>query len=204
MTIDKIAALFGAMVALAILPSPSVFAVVARSIASGFTHGLITAFGILCGDFFYIVIAIYGLSTISNRLDSLLVLINYLGAVYLIWTGTKLCVAKSTSNDVEGIKESSWLSSFLSGLFITLGDSKAIFFYLSFFSAFLDLNNISKMDTFIIMAIATIAVGGVKVSYAYLADRAKVLFLSEKAKKGINLTAGIVMITTGVFLVSKT
>ena len=60
MTFSSIAALFGSMIVLAIIPSPSVFAVVARSIASGFTHGFVTVIGIVVGDFIFITLAITG------------------------------------------------------------------------------------------------------------------------------------------------
>lgn len=204
MTLNSIAALFGSMIVLAIIPSPSVCAVVARSIASGLIHGLFTTIGIVIGDFIFIILAIYGLSAIADKIDSLLFLVKYLGSAYLIWLGITLWKSKSKSVDVKGIQESSWLSSFLSGLLITLGDQKAILFYISFFPAFLDLKNISILDTIIIMAIATMAVGGTKLGYAYMADKTRLLFQSPKAKKVMNITAGSVMIATGVFLIAKT
>ena len=204
MTFSSIFTLFGAMAVLAILPSPSVFAVVARSIASGFTHGLITVIGIVTGDFVFIILAIYGLSAIAETITSLLILVKYLGGAYLIWLGIKLSRAKLQNVEIEAITESSWVSNFLSGLLITLGDYKAIFFYISFFPAFLDLSTISIMDTILIMLIATIAVGGIKLIYAYMADKARFLFTSSRARKGMNITAASVMIGTGIFLIAKT
>lgn len=47
MTIGNMASLFGTMFVLSVVPGPSVFAVAARSIASGFAHGLITILGIV-------------------------------------------------------------------------------------------------------------------------------------------------------------
>ena len=204
MTFSSIFTLFGTMAVLAILPSPSVFAVVARSIASGFTHGLITVIGIVTGDFVFIILAIYGLSAIAETITSLLILVKYLGGAYLIWLGIKLSRAKLQNVEIEAITESSWVSNFLSGLLITLGDYKAIFFYISFFPAFLDLSTISIMDTILIMLIATIAVGGIKLIYAYMADKARFLFTSSRARKGMNITAASVMIGTGIFLIAKT
>jgi threonine/homoserine/homoserine lactone efflux protein len=89
----------------------------------------------------------------------------------------------------------------MSGLFITLGDPKAILFYASFLPAFVDLSTISFVDTIIIMIGATLSAGGVKLLYAYMGDRSRLLFQSHKAKKVINISAAVVMITTGLFLV---
>ena len=86
----------------------------------------------------------------------------------------------------------------------TLSDPKAILFYVSFFPAFLDVSNVSVFDISIIMVTTTIAVGGSKLGYAYMADQARFLFKSSRAKRGMNITAGTVMIGTGIFLVANT
>lgn len=204
MNISSIMALFGTMVVLALMPGPSVFAVAARSLASGFTQGLITALGIVIGDFIFILLAIYGLSAIADTLGIFFVFVKYLGGVYLIWLGVGLWRSNPRTIEVEGLVEASGVSSFASGLLITLSDPKAIFFYISFFPAFLDLSQISIVDTGMVMAIAFVAVGGVKVGYAYMADRARLLFRNRKARKRMNMMAGIVMIGTGLFLLVKT
>lgn len=97
MTLSSITGLFGAMIALAILPSPSVFALVARSIASGFLYGMVTVIGILVGDFVFIILAIYGLAAIAKTMDSLFVLVKYLGGTYLIWLGIQFWNTKLKS-----------------------------------------------------------------------------------------------------------
>ncbi|ELS02908.1 putative threonine efflux protein [Xenococcus sp. PCC 7305] len=213
MTWSSIFALFGTMFVLAMIPGPSVFAVVARSISSGFTHGLITVAGIVVGDFIFIILAIYGLSAIAETLGSLFMIVKYLGAAYLIWLGIQLWRSRNVSLSgnqrshlLEGqeIKELSWLSNFMTGLLITLADHKAIFFYMSFFPAFLDLSQVSVFEVGIIMVVAAIAVGGSKLVYAYLANRARFIFESSRAKRRLNMTAGALMIATGFFLAVKT
>lgn len=199
MTLSSIAALFGAMTVLAIVPSVSVLTVSARSAAYGFTHGIFTTLGILVGDIVYILLAIYGLSFLAET--SVFVWLKYFGGAYLIWLGTQLWQSQPKATDVEGNKEPSLLPSFLAGLFITLADQKAILFYLVFFPAFIDLSALTLWDTAIIIAIATIALGGTKLSYAYLAVRAGGLIKNTKANKGIHIAAGIVLIGIGMFLV---
>ena len=196
--------MLGAMLILATVPDASALAVVARSITSGFSHGLVTTIGIVVGDFIFILFAIYGLATLAESMGNMFTLVKYLGGAYLIWLGLSLCWSKTTKVEVEEINELSWSSNFLCGLFITLGDPKAILFYISFLPAFLDLSRVTIFDTGIIMLIATISVCSVKLSYAYMADKARLLFKSPKAKIRMNIAAGCVMITTGVILVAKT
>ena len=204
LTLGSITALFGSMIVLAFIPSVSVLVVSARSAASGFTHGVFATIGIVLGDIIYIILAIYGLSVVAEMMGNHFSLIKYLGGAYLIWLGIKLWRSKPDTGEVENNIEPSLLSSFLTGLFITLGDQKAILFYLGFFPAFLDLSSVTLADTSIIIVIATLAVGGAKLVYAYMANRASLLLSSSSATKIINIVAGTLMVCVGVLLAVKT
>ena len=133
LTPGSIAALFGSMAVLAFIPGISVLVVSARSAANGFTHGVFVTIGIVTGDIIFIILAIYGLSVLAEFMGSHFSLIKYLGSAYLIWLGINLWKFKPGTGEVENNIEPSILSSFLTGLFITLGDQKAILFYLGFF-----------------------------------------------------------------------
>jgi len=204
MTLSNIVALFGAMFVLALIPSLSVFTVVARSITYGFTHGLMTAIGIVIGDIILIILAIYGLSAIAaTTMSHLLLVIKYFGGAYLICLGILLCRLKPQPLEIENLQKSSHIASFLSGLSITLSDQKAILFYVSFFPAFVDLKSITISDVSTIVAIAIITVGGIKIGYAYMADRARRFFKNSRIRKVVNLIAASVMIAAGTLLIAK-
>lgn len=202
LTFGSIAALFLVMAVLAAIPSVSVLIVSARSASCGFVHGVFTTLGIVVGDLFFILIAVFGLSLLAETMGDLFVLVKYIGGVYLIWLGVMLWRSNSKVVKAGEVRESSLLSSFLAGLFVTLGDQKAILFYLGFFPAFLDLSAISWPDAGIILTITIVAVGGVKLGYAYMAGRAGLLISSE-VNRGINLIAGSALIVVGMFLMVK-
>lgn len=191
------------MVVLAIVPSVSVFAVTARAAAFGFSHGLFTALGIVVADILFILIAVYGLALVAEMMGDQFHLIQYIGAAYLIWLGVSLWRSEVRARASEDLRQSSWLSSFLTGFLITLADQKAILFYLGFFPAFIDLSTMTPADTLIIIAIAILGVGGAKLVYAFLAARASVLFKDSRALRGINVLAACVMIAVGVALLLK-
>lgn len=204
LTFASIASLAGVMVVGAMVPSMSVLTVSARSAALGFAHGVFTAVGIVLGDVVFILIAIYGLSVLATWLDSRFVLIQYLGGVYLIWLGIMLWRSRPKTEGEEKQSNSSLLESFLTGLLITLGDQKAIWFYLGFFPALLDLTRLSFLDTGIIVAIAVIAVGGSKLVYAYMAYRTGRIFKASRVTNLLNRIAGSVMIAVGSFVIIRT
>lgn len=202
MTFSSILALFSALVVLAAIPSVSVLAVSTRSATFGFIHGVFTTLGIVLGDIIFIILAIWGLSFLAETMGGFFFLIRYLGGAYLILLGIGLCQSKSQEIDTETTSNSSLMSSFLTGLFITLGDQKATLFYLGFFPAFVDISQISYGDTLIILAITTLAVGGVKLGYAVLANQAR-LWINPKIKRAMNLVAGCIMIAVGMLLLTK-
>ena len=189
---------------LAIIPSVSVLAVTARSAAFGFTHGVLTALGIVAADILFILIAVYGLALVAELMGAQFKLVQYLGGAYLIWLGISLWRAGTKARQSDEVKQSSHSSSFLTGFLITLGDQKAILFYLGFFPAFVDLSRMTPADTLIIIMIAIIGVGGAKLVYAYLADRARTVFENTRAVRGINILAACVMIAVGLSLLLKT
>ena len=203
LTIASIGALLGSLVVLAIVPSVSVFAVTARAAAFGFSHGLLSALGIVVADILFILVAVYGLALVAELMGDQFHLIQYIGAAYLIWLGVSLWRSEVRARASEDLRQSSWLSSFLTGFLLTLADQKAILFYLGFFPAFIDLSTMTPADTLIIIAIAILGVGGAKLVYAFLAARASVLFKDSRALRGINVLAACVMIAVGVALLLK-
>lgn len=200
MTFGSITALYGSMIVLASVPDTIAFSVVGRSIASGFKYALFAVLGVVVADYIFIVLVVEGISTLSYHWDAILIVVKYIAGTYLIWYGIQLWRAQVRSVDVESIKETSRLSSFLSGFTITAADPKAILFYASFFPAFVDLSSILYTDILIIILGATISAGGTKLIYAYMGDRSRLLFRSCKAKRIINILAAAVMITTGLYL----
>ena len=201
MTASTIATLFSALVILAALPSTSVIAVVSRSIAGGFGHGVATSTGIVIGDICFIVIAILGLSVVAEAMGDLFVWVKLCAGAYLIWFGVGLWWTKPTVTKIDSIQQVSLISSFLCGLFITLGDQKAIVFYMGFFPAFINLSSVSNTDIGIIIAITIVGVGGVKLAYAFASSQAVTLFQNTVLKTILNRFAGSAMLVSGGYLI---
>ncbi|KXO09568.1 hypothetical protein AKG98_1162 [Moritella sp. JT01] len=192
--------LFGTMLLLAIVPGPGVFAIIARSFSSGILRGAYMVIGMILADYVFIVLALFGLSALSEIMGTAFYVIKYISAAYLMWLGYKLLKTKATAIDIEETKESSLLSNLVTGLLITLGNPKAILFYVGFFPAFVNIGDVSVYDTVLIMLTATVAFGSVNLGYAFLAVKAKGVFKSSSASNVINKTAGTIMVSTGVLV----
>jgi threonine/homoserine/homoserine lactone efflux protein len=204
MTVNSAVALFATMAVLALLPSVSVMTVLARSASLGFRHGAVTSLGIVAGDLVYVLLAIYGLSLLTTTLGGWVVVIKYLGAVYLIGLGITLWRSQSSGLEIQQPSETALLSSFLAGFLLTLGDQKAVLFYLSFFPAFVDLSALTWIDTGVVVAIALTAVGGVKLAYACLANQVRNLLPHGKANRWLSRIAGCILFSLGVAVLLRT
>ncbi|MDR9435560.1 MAG: LysE family translocator [Thiohalophilus sp.] len=187
------------MLVLAAVPSISVLAVTARAVTGGFSHAAATTAGIVAGDLVFILLSLFGLAVLFEILDEQFYLIKYLGSAYLIWLGIILWRGNNRMASREPAGNGSLLSSFLAGLLITLGDHKAILFYLGFLPAFVDLGSVTSVEVFQIITITIVAVGGVKLTYAWVAIRAGSLLGASAASVMNRLAAGL-LIAIGLFL----
>jgi len=202
------------MLGLSALPSASVVLVVGRTASLGLANGIAVAIGIVLGDLVFIALAILGLAFVAETMGALFMVIKYLGAAYLIFLGVTLLRSKPQTriNISERAHQGNLLKSLLAGFFLTLGDVKAIFFYVSLFPAFLDLTVLSALDISSIIIITIVAVGGVKVFYAVSAR--KIIDLASRHEATVKQTVvnrtfidrvtGILMIGAGGLLITKT
>jgi threonine/homoserine/homoserine lactone efflux protein len=202
--ISSIAALFGAMTIIALTPDASAAAVIARSASSGLAHGLTVVLGIIVGDIVFIALVFSGLSFVAESMSGVFLAVKLLGACYLFWLGFNLLIHRSTAPVKSETGKLNWYSDLTCGLLITLGDPKAIVFYLSFLPAYMDLTTATVGDALVIFLIAALSIGIAKGGYAYFAGRATGYLRSTKSARIISISSGGVMIVTGMALLAQT
>ena len=172
LSLGGVAALFLAMVLLAAAPSVSVLLVTTGAVTGGFRQGACAAAGVVAGDVVFILLAVFGLVLIAEALGSAAFLLQVAGGLYLLPLAAHIWRARAMAPAAPGRDAGSGMASFMSGLLVTLGDQKAILFYLGFLPAFVDLQALRLVDALAIIAVAVVAVGGVKLGYAWGAYRA--------------------------------
>jgi len=205
MSIIEIITLFWIMVVLAAMPSASVALVVTRSATLGVANGIAVAVGIVLGDLVFILLAIFGLSVVAETMGALFMVVKYLGAIYLLWLGFTLLTNKTAHKIVieKPQKKRNLAASFLAGFILTLGDVKAIIFYVSLFPIFIDLASLRVADVMTIILVMVVSVGGVKTVYALLATKVALLARKTRFEKTARITAGGFMIGAGSYLIVK-
>ncbi|MGD1861994.1 MAG: LysE family translocator [Leptolyngbyaceae cyanobacterium] len=202
-TLDNLA-LFMILLTLAAIPSTSVALVVTRSATSGLLHGTAVSIGIVLGDLIFALLAILGLTALSELMGTLFLLIRYTAGVYLIWFGINLIRSRNQTIKLKRSPSTSGLlTSFLTGLLVTLGDVKAIFFYASLFPTFLELSTLGYAEIAWVLGVIIVAVGGVKLTYAVLAKKAATIARRCSIAKQAKVASGSLMIGSGTYLILK-
>lgn len=208
MTLADALALFLIMGFLAAIPSSSVLLVVTQSTAFGLRNGVASAAGVVAGDLLLMTIAILGMTTLAQQMGAFFVIVKYLAAGYLIWFGIGLIRSyrrgANTGRPAVPFQRLKGLPvSFASGLLLTLGDIKAIFFYASLLPAFVNLAALSTWDVLIVSGITVVTVGGVKVAYAYGAGRAMRLARGFAYERELKAVSGGVLVGAGVYILMR-
>lgn len=196
--------LFAVMLSLAALPSSSVALVVAKSVNCGRMSGAFAVAGIVTGDLLFVIMALTGMIVLAEQLGALFAVVKYVGGMYLIYLGMSLLRSRPLYSVNSGDQARSVpVSDFLSGLLLTLGDIKALFFYASLFPALIEMGGIGVTKVLLIIAITAFTVGGVKLIYVLfassIADRVSGKLASVSQKVG-----GALMIGCGSVLMAKT
>jgi len=127
-----------AIFVLAVTPGPGIFAIISRSLASGFKTTLLMIAGCVTGDIIFLLFAIMGMSVIAQTMGTLFLLVKIVGAGYLIFLGIKIWISKPVPVNQQQIngKKAVRYGNYLSGLGITLANPKVILFYCGFLPTF--------------------------------------------------------------------
>jgi threonine/homoserine/homoserine lactone efflux protein len=191
-----------ALTLLGLSPGPAWAAVVTTSVARGLAAGLSMSLGVALGDVVFLLLAVSGLALLAKTLGTLFVLVKFAGAAYLIWLGIRLWRNPPAAPDGAGAPDRA-LGPFLGGFALTLGNPKAIAFYLGFLPAFIDLASLTGWDLGMLAA-TTFAVIAVMLSgYAALAARSRRLFRRESVRRRLGRLLGATLIGTGLVVATR-
>ena len=123
----------------AMTPGPSLIVIIYLTNSKNFVSGLVASLAHGFGIFFYALISIFSLSFVINLLPSAIPIIQILGAIFLIYLGSKILflkISKRIINDKIKIPETTIESIFL-GLTTSLINPKILIFFTSIFSQFI-------------------------------------------------------------------
>jgi threonine/homoserine/homoserine lactone efflux protein len=126
----------------AMIPGPSLIVILYIANGKNVISGITASIGHGIGIFIYALISIFSISFIIKIAPFTFQIIQFIGAIFLIYIGYKIIFIKSSNEKKVDQKKitQSLLESFILGLTTSLINPKVIIFFTSIFSQFLDDN----------------------------------------------------------------
>jgi len=181
-----------------------VLACTGEALSRNFRSAIAVIAGIVAGDLCYLTFALFGLCVIAESLGRFFIIVRYAGAVYLIWLGYRLWTANNNAASGPPASNAGGEGGrVLRGFAITLGNPKVILFYLGFLPAFMDLTYLTLPDIVVTYLIVATVLGGVMLTYAYAADRARRTFLCQSRLRTVRRCSGALVASAGALILAR-
>ncbi|HKU64488.1 MAG TPA: LysE family translocator [Rhizomicrobium sp.] len=179
-------------------PGPAVIAIVARALGSGFRSAVPCSLGILVGDLVLMTLSAFGLAMVAKAMGQWFLVVKIAGALYLLYLGYKYWTA-DVSEDAQAVPQSV-SRGFLAYLGLTLGNPKAIAFFVALLPVAVNPRELNLIGYLQLFAATCVLIPAITLGYAALAAQFSRFVASRKARKRINKGAGAVMAGAGALI----
>ncbi len=193
MEITVLAIFAGALFINSSSPGPSVAALVARVLTSGWRSVMPLLAAMWIGEALWLTAAVFGLSVMAQTFYWAFVILKYLGVAYLLYLAYRMWTAPSDVRDgALPAGDSSWRL-FLTGMAITLGNPKIMVFYLALLPSIVDLARISLMGWMELTVTMVAVIVAVDLTWVMIAAQARRWLKSPRAVRIANRTSATAM-----------
>ncbi|MGV1908609.1 LysE family translocator [Agrobacterium cavarae] len=203
MTITTILAYAMALFIAAAIPGPGMTAIVARALGSGFRETFFMGLGLVLGDMVYLTAVILGLAFVAQTFQEAFMVLKFAGAAYLLYIAWKLWTAGLLPQNLQAKKSTSIGMSFLSGLFITLGNPKTMLFYVALVPTLIDIRGIGLPEYAVLIGLTFTVLMAVLLPYILLASKARALLKRPSALTILNRTAAGILAGTAAMIATR-
>jgi threonine/homoserine/homoserine lactone efflux protein len=199
------AALTATVAVAALTPGPAVTAIVARAIADGARPAMAINAGVVTGDLLFFALAAAGMAAAARSLGEFFTVLQWLGALYLLWQGITLWRARPRAAvGLEGTAhEAHFWRNYGAGLLLMFGHVQAMLFYAALLPGFVDFGTLTIGDLASIALMLAVVIGGVNSGYALLAARARGFFADEGAQRALYRVAGTLMLVAAALVATR-
>jgi len=121
-----------------VIPGPSVFYIVARSLDQGRAAGIVSTLGVGAGALFHVAAAGLGLSAVLASSAVAFNTIKYLGAAYLVYLGLRRILHPQEDAPKETRRRQTRRRMFSEGLLVNLLNPKTALFFFAFLPQFVE------------------------------------------------------------------
>jgi homoserine/homoserine lactone efflux protein len=204
MPIQTFLAYMLACIALLLVPGPMVSLIIANSLRHGSRAGLLNMAGSQVGQAVMLTILLLGLNTVMTVMGAWFDWIRIAGAIYLIWLGIKMVMAREEMLATAGAGDGaaarpSGHGFFWQGIGVSMSNPKLLLFFGAFIPQFIDTSRPYQPQVLLLvvtfMVLALLVDGG----YAILAGQAGG-WVAGRRRVMMSRASGAVLIGGGLWL----
>ncbi|GLQ28859.1 LysE family translocator [Sulfitobacter pacificus] len=194
----------GALSIAAFSPGPGLAALVATVLANGARRSIWFCVGIICGDLVWLSMSLSGLALIAQQIPAVFTTIKWAGVAYLVYLAVKLWTTPADAAQVStGSKERGALVRILSGFSITMGNPKAMLFYLALLPSIVTPESLNASMVISLALAVIIVLGTVFAVYVYAAEKARSALTSAQSIRTFNRITGTALGGAAVWIAAK-
>jgi threonine/homoserine/homoserine lactone efflux protein len=181
-----------------VIPGPGIVSIVARALGSGFRATLPAIAGTTLGDITLMTLSAFGLTLVAQAMGEFFLAVKLAGAAYLLYLAYKYWTAPVEAGEVI---PASARKGFLAQYALTIGNPKAIAFFVALLPMAVDLKTLNAVGYAQLCGASLVVIPVITMTYAALASRARNFLTSQKARKRMNKGAAAIMACAGVGVV---
>ena len=181
-----------------IVPGPTVTLIIANTLSFGTRAGILNVVGTQLGLILMIGLLAIGFQVVVQQLEWFLIVIRFLGAIYLIWLGYKILTSPSL---MQKISDKKYFNNkfVLQGFLVIWSNPKVFLFLGAFIPQFLDINQLTEFQI-IYLGLLFMLIGAIFDSaYAVVFGKFKNL-MSSSHLKFLNKIGGSLLALLGLWL----
>jgi threonine/homoserine/homoserine lactone efflux protein len=183
-----------ALMVAAASPGPAVAAILARVLSKGARKAISFTAGIIIGDVVWLGLAVLGLAVLAHSFSLLFMIIKYIGVLYLLYLAFKLWTTPIQAAGLNPVASAeNPYALFFTGLAVTMGNPKAMMFYLAVLPTLIDVKAIGFI-AYLEFALATcLVLTSIFGIYIVLAARARTLMTRPQTLRRLNQGSSVMM-----------
>jgi threonine/homoserine/homoserine lactone efflux protein len=203
MTASSLVAFALALIVMACTPGPSIAALVARVLTSGFRDVLPFLAAMWLGEALWLTLAVAGLSVFARTFSTGFVVLKLAGGAYLLFLAWKMwsTPAETGAEDLPQAR-SPWRM-FIAGMLITLGNPKIVLFYLALLPTLIDLTHVGVVAWAQLVVTMLAVLIAADCFWSLLASHARRFLVSRRARMIANRTSAAAMAGAAVAIATR-
>lgn len=155
------------------------------------------------GEAIWLSVALAGLAALVSTFQPLFEIIRWAGVIYLLYLAWVLFTSKPQIGNAEHPIKGRGLTTFLSGLAISIGNPENMLFYLALLPSLIDMEGVTAMDGMQLVATLLITLVAIDACWVLLATKARRLLQNSRVIRRINQASGVVMAAAAAAIATR-